>query len=353
MAGTGQNKTEQPTSRRLQKAREEGQVPQSQEFVSAATLLTLVGSTALLGPWFTRWCRTQIGAGLQPDTSVMDNSQAFIAFLNGRAIDAMLVMTPFFAAIVLAGVAASLAVSGLQYSHKALAWKIENLSPMKGLKQLISAESLVKLAMSILKLTFITAIVWFYIKERLELLATFQWLGMDQMLGAIGGLILGAVIRICLGLIVIAAIDLAYHKWKYIENLKMTKQEVREEHRDTEGAPEVKSRIRRKQYEAAMQRMLQDVPKASVVLVNPTHVAVALQYDGASMKAPVVVAKGGDLMCEKIKDIARSYGVPIIRRPALARELFATVKLGKPIPDKLFTAVAEVLALVYRLRKNR
>ena len=152
---------------------------------------------------------------------------------------------------------------------------------------------------------------------------------------------------------VIGAVDLFYHKWKYIENLKMTKQEVRDEHRDTEGAPEVKSRIRRKQYEAAMRRMLQDVPKADVVLVNPTHVAVALRYDSTKMRAPVVVAKGGDHMCEKIKDIARSYGVPIIRRPSLARELFATVKLGKPIPDTLFVAVAEVLALVYRLRKSR
>ena len=350
---TGQNKTEQPTARRLEKAREEGKTPQSQEFLSAATLIALVAATAFLGPWFTRWSQDRIRDGMTPDTSVMENSQAFVAFMNATIVDAMLMLTPFVLVILIAGVGASLIVSGVQYSPKALAWKLENLSPMKGLKSLFSPESLVKLGFSIVKLIFIGVIVWIYLRDKMTLLATLQWVELDRMLGVIGGLILGAVIRICLGLLVIGAVDLIYHKWRYIENLKMTKQEVRDENRDTEGAPEVKSQIRRKQYEAATRRMLQDVPKANVVLVNPTHVAVALRYDPSTMKTPVVVAKGGDHLCEKIKDIARSYGVPIIRRPTLARELFATVKLGKPIPDKLFTAVAEVLALIYRLRKNR
>lgn len=348
-----QNKTEQPTQHRLRKARQEGQSPQSQEMLSAATLAALVGATALLGPWFTRWCKARIRDGLVPDTSVMENSQAFVGFMGRQIIDMILVSLPFIALIFAAGVGVSLAISGLQYSPKALEWKLDKLSPAKGLKELFSTESLVKLGFSILKLLFIGVLVWFYLKERLDVLVTFQWVHTDRMLAAIGGLILGAAVRICVGLVVIGVFDLIYQKWKYIENLKMTKQEVRDEHRDTEGSPEVKSRIRRKQYEAAMQRMLQDVPKADVVLVNPTHVAVALRYDASKMQAPVVVAKGGDHMCEKIKDIARAYGVPIIRRPSLARELFATVKLGKPIPDALFVAVAEVLALVYRLRKSQ
>lgn len=346
------DKTEKPTPRRLEKAREEGRAPQSQEFLSAATLIAMVAATALLGPWFTRWCKDKISAGLVPDTSVMENSQVFMAFINQQIIDVIQVMLPFMLVIMVAGIAASLAVTGPIYSVKALQWKLENLSPAKGLKQLFSTESLVKLGFSILKLIFLSVIVWLYIRDKMLTLATFQWLDSDQMLGAIGGLILGVVVRICLGLVVIAALDLIYRKWKHIEDNKMTKKEVRDEHRDTDGAPEVKSQIRKKQFEAAMKRMLQDVPKADVVLVNPTHVAVALRYDSSNMQAPVVVAKGGDLMCEKIKDIARSYGVPIIRRPSLARELFATVKLGKPIPDNLFVAVAEVLALVYRLRKN-
>jgi flagellar biosynthetic protein FlhB len=328
-------------------------VPQSQEFLSAASLIVLVGVTAFLGPWFVRWSQTMIREGLAADISVMDNAKSFSEFLNGKIIDTMLIASPFVLVLMVTGVGASILISGPTYSPKSLEWKLENLSPIRGLKNLFSPESLVKLVFSIVKLLFIGIIIWFYIEDKLEYLSTLQWLEADKILSAIGSLILGAVIRICLGLVVIGVADLIYHKWRHIEKLKMTKQEVRDENRDTEGAPEVKSRIRRKQYEAAMKRMLQDVPKANVVLVNPTHVAVALQYDPATMKAPVVVAKGGDHLCEKIKDIARSYGVPIIRRPSLARELFASVKLGKPIPDKLFTAVAEVLALIYRLRKNR
>ncbi len=350
---SGQNKTEQPTARRLEKAVEQGQTVQSQELLSAVTLIALVACTSLLGPWFTNWCRQEIIGGLHSDVSVMENSQAFIAFLNAKIVDSMIILMPFIIILTIAGVGGSLWVSGIHYSPKALEWKLENLSPVKGLKSLFSPESLVKLALSVAKLIFIGLIVWFYLEKKLPLLAAMQWYQPQELLGGIGGLVLGVVIRICIGLAIIAAADMFYQKWRYIENLKMTKQEVREEHRDTDGAPEVKSRIRRKQMEAAMHRMLQDVPKANVVLVNPTHVAVALRYDPAAMQAPVVVAKGGDLMCEKIKEVARSYGVPIIRRPALARELFAVVKLGKPIPDKLFTAVAEVLALIYRLRKNR
>lgn len=350
---TGQNKTEQPTARRLEKATEQGQTTQSQEILSAVTLVALVACTAMLGPWFTDWCQQEIISGLHGDISVLQNSQAFVEFLNAKLVSGMMVLMPFVIILTAAGVGGSLWVSGIHYSPKALEWKLENLSPAKGLKTLFSPESLVKLALSIIKLAFIGLIVWFYLEKKLPLLATLQWYEPQQLLGGIGGLVLGAVIRICIGLVIIAGVDLFYQKWRYTENLKMTKQEVRDENRDTEGSPEVKSRIRRKQMEAAMHRMLQDVPKANVVLVNPTHVAVALRYDPATMQAPVVVAKGGDLMCEKIKEIARSYGVPIIRRPALARELFAVVKPGKPIPDKLFTAVAEVLALIYRLRKNR
>ncbi len=348
-----QDKTEQPTPRRLEKAREEGQVPQSQEILSAATLIALTAATALLGPWFVRWCRQRLLTALELDTSVLDNSQAFMAFAHALTLDVLRVISPFMLVVMVAGVGSSMLVTGPHYSVKALAWKLDRLSWAKGIKQLFSKESLVKLGLSILKLIFISLIVWFYVKARLPMLATFQWVHIDQMLGAIGGLILGAVLRICAGLIVIAALDVIFHKWKHIEDLKMTKHEVKDERRDTDGAPEVKTQIRRKQFEAAMHRMLQDVPKADVVLVNPDHVAVALQYDPTTMQAPTVVAKGGDHMCEKIKDAARSYGVPIIRRPSLARELFATVKLGKPVPDKLFVAVAEVLALVYRLRKNK
>lgn len=344
------SKTHAPTARRLEKAREEGQIPQSMEMTSAITLAVLTLTTALLAPWFISWMRKEIILGLSCRAELLDNSQVFTAYLNSKILGALLISSPFFLALAIFGIAGHIMISGWNFTPKTLAWKMDELNPVATIKKFFSPESLIKLLLSVAKLIFITAIVYFYIRKKIDFLATLQWVSVEQVLPAIGGVVLGAVIRICLGLLVIGAIDWFYHKWKYIENLKMTRQEVKEENRDTEGAPEVKARLRRKQYEVGMRRMLKKVPQASVVLVNPTHVAVALYYQSGQTASPVVVAKGADQMCEKIKEIARSYGVPIIRRPALAREIYGTVKLDQPIPEKLFTAVAEVLAVIYRLK---
>jgi len=169
----------------------------------------------------------------------------------------------------------------------------------------------------------------------------------------IAKIILGLMIRICAVLLVIGLADTLYQRWKYIQDLKMTRQEVKEERRETEGSPEVKSRVRKIQFGMAMKRMLQEVPKSSVVLVNPTHVAVALRYETKTMESPVVVAKGADHLAEKIREIARAYGVPVIRRPELARTIYSTVNIGNPIPQALYVAVAEVLAMIYRLRHRK
>ncbi|MHC5083478.1 MAG: flagellar biosynthesis protein FlhB [Planctomycetota bacterium] len=352
MSSDAQNKTEQPTAHRLEKARKEGQVPQSQEMLSAVTLLALVGSCALLGPWFVRWGKNLIIEGMSCDTAMTANSEAFIGFVNAKIIDALMVISPFLLVLMVAGIGGSVMVSGLNYAPKSLAWKTDKLNPITGFKNMFSPENLFKLVMSILKLIMIGVIVWVYLSGKIPYLASLQWAQTDALLGGISSLILGVIIRIMIGVIVIGAADWFYRKWRHIEKLKMTKNEVKDEHRDNEGAPEIKSKIRQKQFEAAMKRMLADVPKANVVLVNPTHVAVALQYEPDTMAAPVLLAKGGDHMCEKIKEIARANGVPIIRRPALARELFGSVDLGHVIPEKLFTAVAEILALLYRIRQN-
>ncbi|HEV57276.1 MAG TPA: EscU/YscU/HrcU family type III secretion system export apparatus switch protein [Phycisphaerales bacterium] len=231
--------------------------------------------------------------------------------------------------------------------------RFDQLNPAVVLKNLFSLQSAVKLLVTILKLVFISTIVYLYLRNRLNTLAALQWAWSLDLLGGIARLILGVLIRLCVGLLIIGVADYIFQRWRHTEGLKMSKHEVKEERRSTEGPPEVQRQIRRKQFEAAMRRMLQKVPKANVVLVNPTHVAVALQYDPKTMHAPVVVAKGADHLCEKIKEVARAYGVPIIRRPSLARELYATVDLDRPIPDKLFVAVAEILALIYRLRAQK
>ena len=346
-------KTEKPTPRRIEKSREEGQIPHSQEMLSAVSLIVLIGVIALIGPWFVNWCKEQIIEGFSCDYGLMENSQVFTKFINSKIASVLIIISPILLALMIAGIAGSIMVGGLNFTTKALKWKRDGLNPANGIKQLFSTENLVKLGLSIIKLAFIGIIVWVYIEQKMEEIATMQWMWSDRLLSSISGVIFGAIIRICLGLLVIGAADWFYQKWRYMEKLKMSKQDIKDEHKDTEGSPQVKNKLRQKQFESAMRRMLQDVPKANVVLVNPTHVAVAIQYNPDTMAAPIVLAKGGDHMCEKIKDIARAHGVPIIRRPPLARELYATVKLGYPIPEKLYTAVAEILALIYRLKQNR
>ncbi len=217
----------------------------------------------------------------------------------------------------------------------------------------MNAKTAVHLLVSILKLVFVSVIVWLYLKKQVYLLANLRWAWSGQIVTVIGRIILGMMIRVCIALVVIGIADVVYQKYKYIESLKMTRQEVKDERKEYEGAPEVKTRIRRIQYAVAMKRMLHEVPKASVVLVNPTHVAVALRYEAKTMEAPVMVAKGADHLAEKIREIARAYGVPIIRRPELARTIFATVKIGNTIPETLYVAVAEILAMIYRLRHRK
>jgi flagellar biosynthetic protein FlhB len=346
-------KTEQPTSRKLSKAKGKGQVPQSQELTSIVTLLVLVAMIALLAPNLLQWFMLQIRQGMSCENGIFADSVGFLDFINRKTVDMALVICPILAALAAGSFIASVAISGLNYSPGAIELKFDQLNPIAGLKKLVNARSLVKLLLDVLKLLFISLIVWFYLRSRLDMLARLRWAWSAQILVVIAKIILGMMIRIGIVLLVMGIADAYYQKWKYIQELKMTKQEVKEEMRDTLGSPEVKSRIRKLQFQAVLQRMLQEVPKANVVLVNPTHVAVALRYDAETMESPVVVAKGADHLAEKIREIARAYGVPIIRRPELARTIYSTVKLGNPIPETLYVAIAEVLAMIYRLRRRK
>lgn len=353
MPPAGQNKTEKPTSKRISTARGQGQVANSEELLSAISIIVLVATTTLMGPRFTQWSILQMKEGFSCNTVSVRNMQTFNAFVNGKIVEVFSILAPFFIAMMLTGIIANIAIHGYNFTLTPLKWKLSELDPIKGFSKLFSLSSIVKLIFSIVKIVFVTTIVSFYVRDRIYSITTFQWASSGQLLTLFSKLILGAAIRLCIGLLIIGIIDLIYQKWKYTKDLMMSKQEVKDETKNRESPPQVKQKLRQLQIEMTMRRMLQDVPKANVVLVNPTHVAVALKYDPDSTPAPVVVAKGGDHICEKIKEVARAYGVPIIRRPALARTLFATVKLGQVVPDSLFATVAEVLALIYRLRHNR
>jgi flagellar biosynthetic protein FlhB len=346
-------KTHLPTPRRLQKARQEGQLPHSQELMSITTLFVLVATITLLGPNLLQWITTQIKHGMSCENSIFADPQTYLNFINGKIISLILTIMPLLAALVIGSILAGIFMSGFNFTPGAIKLKFNMLNPVAGFAKLVNARSMVKLVMNILKLTFICLIVFFYLRDKLDVLAKLRWAWSTQILTVIAGIILGLMIRVCIAMLVLAVADVIYQKWKYIQDLKMTRQEVKQERKETEGSPQVKGRIRKIQVQMAMKRILQEVPKATVVLVNPTHVAVALRYDAKTMEAPIMVAKGADHLAERIREIARAYGVPVIRRPELARTIYSTVKPGNPIPENLFVAVAEVLAMIYRLRQKK
>jgi len=342
-----------PSPRKLQKARQRGHLPQSHELISVVTLLALVAMVALLGPRLTKWFTVQIKHGMSCDNVVFADAESFIAFINGKTVDLIIVILPILAVLFVSAFFAGAAMSGLSFSPGAIGLRFDRLNPTAGLGKLVNARSMIMLLTSILKLVGISLVVWLYIRSRLDIIASLRWAWAAQMLAVIARLILGLLIRVGIVLLVIGIADAFYQKWKYIHDLKMTHQEAKQDRKDTEGSPEVKVRIRKVQIQMASRRMLREVPKATVVLVNPTHVAVALRYEPKEMEAPIMVAKGADHLAEKIMEIARAYGVPIIRRPELARTIYSTVEPGNPIPEALYVAVAEILSMIYRLRRKK
>jgi flagellar biosynthetic protein FlhB len=347
-------KTEQPTPRRLEKSREEGQVPQSQELAAAATVLALLGSLALLAPSLLRWCKLKLEAGLAagPVTAFSD-ARAFVHLVHQCTVDVIVVLLPIFAALLAAGILASVAVGGLTFSPAGLRFRWNAINPASTVPNMLSQRSAVHLLASILKLFFVGLIVWLYLSDKLPVLAALRWAWSGQIVGAIAKVILGLGLRAGLAIAVIGLADALYQRWQHLQELKMTRQEVRQERKDLEGSPEIKARIRRIQIQMSMQRLRQEVPKATVILVNPTHVAVALRYEATTMESPILLAKGADHVAERIVKIGRSYGIPVVQRPEVARAIYATVKPGQPIPEALYMAVAEVLAMLYRLRQKK
>jgi flagellar biosynthetic protein FlhB len=347
-------RTEQPTPRRLEKAKEEGKVPQSQELAAAATLLALLLSLAVLAPGLLRWCQLRVEAGLAAGPGpTFSDTEAFLRLVRQTTIDLIVVLLPIFAALSAATILASAVVGGLTFTPAALRLRWNAINPASTIQNMVSKRSAVHLLASLLKLFFVSLIVWWYLSDKWEVLAALRWAWSAEIVAGIARIVLGLGLRVAVAVTIIGLADALYQRWQHTQELKMTRQEVKQERKDTEGSPEIKARIRRIQVEMSMRRLKHQVPKANVILVNPTHVAVALRYDVKTMEAPILLAKGADLMAERIVKLGRSYGVPILQRPAIARAIYATVKPGHPIPEALYMAVAEVLALLYRLRQKK
>ncbi len=346
-------KTEQPTPRKINKARQKGQVPQSQDLDMAVGIVVLLLSVALMAPDLFRWFKAQMEASVSGPIGPLANPQAFLAYWNANLTEAVLVSLPILAALSVAGIATSIAVGGMTFSFEALELKWDAINPASAIQRIGNPRSLVRLLSSIVKLLVVSLVVWFYLRDKLEALAALRWTWSSQLIGAIASLTFGLGIRVGIAILILGLADALYQKWQYLQEMKMTKQEVKQEHKEGEGSPEVKGRIRRIQLQMSMKRLTQEVPKASVILVNPTHVAVALRYEAKTMDAPVLLAKGADHMAQKIIQIGRSYGIPIVRRPEVARAIYASVQPGQRIPEALYLAVAEVLAMLYRLRQSK
>jgi flagellar biosynthetic protein FlhB len=345
-------RTEAPTPERLRKARQEGQIPVSQEVPSALMLLVLLVVGALTGNWLGEWFQSQLRLALGSATISSNGPDALLGHLKSCAAGAMGVMAPVMIATVAASIFSSTIVSGWSASSKALAIRLDRLSPGTGLRNLFSSNAAATLTIAVAKIVLICLIAWAFLRDKVGACLELRWAGPQHLVSATAQLVVGLTGRLVLAMVAVALADLIYQKWHYTRTMRMTRQEVKEERRQYEPSPEIRARVRAIQYEMSRRRMLLDVPTADVVVVNPTHVAVALRYEAATMDAPLVVAKGPDLLCERIKEIAREHDVPVVEKPELARALYAAVDVGQSVPEALFVAVAEVLAMIYRLRNR-
>ena len=351
--GPGGEKTEEPTAKKLEDARKEGQVAKSKEIANGLGLLALflllkimVGSigTSFLESFSMVYNRIPVICKLNGGTSPMGDISVLLRTVMLRLL---IILLP----VLLIGFAVAFVSDLFQVkwrpTSKPLQPKFSKLNPLNGIKKIFSAQSLVELVKSVAKILLIAFVTYSYIKKKRGLLYALYDMSMMQAVNLIGETVIELGIRISAIYMIIAGADFMYQKYKFKNDMKMTKQEVKEEYKNAEGDPEIKGKIKARMREASQRRMMQAIPKADVVITNPTHYAVAIRYDTEVAPAPIVVAKGSDYLAQKIKQIARENNVEIVEDKPLARMLFANVDVDKQIPPELYQAVAEILAMVY------
>ena len=352
----GAEKTEQPTAKKLDDARKEGQVAKSQEIATAFSLLAL-------------FLILRFGYGFMGENfvgifgRVYDNIPniartydghlpwAYItSTLNNAMLTMLLLCAPFFLIGFLIAFLSDIVQVGFKPTSKPLQPKLSKLNPISGMKKIFSTRKLFELAKSILKLLVMAVVIYSFFIGRDESLFLLYDMPLRQAIGLMGNLIFDLGLRIAIAYMIIALADLIYQRRKFNKDMMMTKQEVKDEFKNSEGDPAVKSAQRRRMMQASQRRMMQQLPQADVVITNPTHYAVAIKYDAEEQEAPMVIAKGADYLAQRIKETARENGVEIVENKPLARMLYANVEVGELVPPELYKAVAEVLAYVYHLQ---
>lgn len=345
-------KTEAPTPHRVDKAREKGQVPRSRELTSILMLAAGVALLWLAGEPMARRLASMVANGMHFDHSVINDDRQMLRRLSSLLEGAFWAMLPIFGGLVLMALAAPLLLGGFLFSTEALKPNFGRLNPVAGLGRLFSSQVGAELLKAILKALLVGWVTWLFLDHYWPAMLRLMAAPTLPALGDALGMIAGCALLILLGLLPMAGFDVFWQIWSNLKKLRMTKQEIREEHKEQDGDPHIKARIRQQQRAMARRRMMADVPKADVIVTNPTHYAVALQYNDR-MSAPKVLAKGAGEVALRIRELGGQHRVPLLEAPPLARALYRHSEIGQQIPATLYAAVAEVLAWVYQLKRWR
>lgn len=351
--GFDHDKTEPATPRRREEARKKGQVARSREIPSVMILLGGLGALSFGGSWMVWHCSDLMRSTFQDLISIEVTESAAPVLLREMMMETALLLFPLLLVVLVAGVAANLLQVGFFLTSEPLAPQLSRLDPLKGASRLLSMHSLAELIKSVLKLTLIGWIAYDLVRKEMDAMPGLMTCSVSGILWFIGSSSLRVVLYTCLALGALALLDYGFQRWEYEKELRMSKQEIKEEMKQREGDPLIKARIRRVQMDLARRRMMDAVPRADVVITNPTRLAVALRYDASAMAAPQVIAKGAGFLAERIREKARECGIPIVEQKPLAQALYKLVDIGGAVPIALYQAVAEVLAYVYRLKNMR
>jgi len=345
-----QERTEKATSRRREKSREEGKVAKSMELNSAAMICLGFLTLYMLGPYLSTQAQEVMRYTMANAPMIGTSDPAFYHTFTDNLVKFFLILTPVFVMMTVIAFGVNVAQVGFKITPKSIEPKLEKLDPVKGLKRMFSVRSVVTMFRDVLKLLVIGFVAYKVISSEVPGFFNLVDMTVMQVATTMGTLAMQLALKVGAVILIIAVLDFLYQRYEFEKSIRMSKQDLRDEHKDTEGSPQIKARIRQIQQQMARSRMMEAVPMADVVITNPTHFAVALKYDVEGMQAPYVLAKGQRLIAQKIKQIAIEHNIPVVEDRPLARALYKMCDVGQMIPAQLFRAVAEVLAYVYRLK---
>ena len=349
MSESAQDKTEDPTAQKLKKAREDGQVARSTELPAAVIVIGAFIVLMLSGSWLITRLSTVFAQGFVFDRQMIEKPLLLPAHFGEHLLAAFVLVMPVIIFTMVAAIVASGMTGGYLFSFKAILPKGSKLNPISGLKRILGTHALVELGKALLKFVLVAGVLWWSLLSNMEQLVKIGQMGLEPALSMAGGMILQSGLWIALSLAVIAMIDVPWQKHTFNKRMRMTKQEVKDEYKQMEGNPEVKAQIRRRQREMANSRMMDRVKDADVIITNPEHFAVSLEYDPTGEGAPIMLAKGSDHMAALIREEAKAHGIVLFEAAPLARAIYFTTEIDQQVPEDLYHAVAQVIAYVFSL----